>query len=68
MGSPHGREVRMARRSMAVADIKETLVYWDAGEGVSNIARSSGYSRPTVRKYVRGGSGSGNGARGRATW
>ncbi len=43
----------MARRSMGVADIKEILVQWDAGEGVGRIARSLGYSRPTVRKYVR---------------
>lgn len=43
----------MARRRMAVADIKEILVQWDAGEEISRIARSLGYSRPTVRKYVR---------------
>jgi transposase len=43
----------MARRSMAVADIKEILVQWDAGEEISRIARALGYSRPTVRKYVR---------------
>jgi transposase len=38
---------------MAVADIKEILVQWDAGEDLSRIARALGYSRPTVRKYVR---------------
>lgn len=38
---------------MGVADIKEILVQWDAGEGVSRIARSLGYTRPTVRKYIR---------------
>lgn len=43
----------MARRSMAVADVKEILVQWDAGEGVSRIARALGYTRPTVRKYLR---------------
>lgn len=43
----------MARRSMAVADVKEILVQWDAGEGVSSIARTLGYTRPTVRKYLR---------------
>src|SRR3989337_4334421 len=43
----------MARRSMAVADVKEILVQWDAGEGISSIARSLGYTRPTVRKYLR---------------
>ncbi len=37
---------------MHVADIKEILVHWDAGEPVSAIARSLGYSRPTVRKYI----------------
>jgi len=43
----------MARRSMAVAGVKEILVQWDAGEGISSIARSLGYSRPTVRKYLQ---------------
>lgn len=43
----------MARRSIGVADIKEILVQWDAGEPISQIARSLGYTRPTVRKYVR---------------
>jgi len=43
----------MARRSMAVADVKEILVQWGAGEGVSRIARTLGYTRPTVRKYLR---------------
>ena len=43
----------MARRRMAMADIKEILVQWDAGEDLSRIARALGYSRPTVRKYVR---------------
>lgn len=43
----------MARRRMAVADVKEILVQWDAGTGVSAIARALGYSRPTVRKYIR---------------
>ena len=42
----------MARRSMAVVHIKEILVHWDAGEGVSSIARSLGYSRPMVQKYL----------------
>lgn len=36
-----------------MADITEILVQWDAGEEISRIARSLGYSRPTVRKYVR---------------
>lgn len=43
----------MARRRMAVADIKEILTQWDAGEEISRIARTLGYSRPTVRKYIR---------------
>lgn len=43
----------MARRSMRVADIKEILVHWDGGEAIAQIARSLGYSRPTVRKYAR---------------
>jgi len=43
----------MARRRMTVADVKEILVWWDAGEGVGAIARRLGYARMTVRKYVR---------------
>ena len=42
----------MGRRRITVADIKEVLVAWDAGESVSVIARMLGYTRPTVRKYV----------------
>jgi transposase len=52
MGHLLPEEVPMARRSMAVADVKEILVQWDAGEGVSRIARTLGYTRPTVRKYL----------------
>lgn len=43
----------MARRRVGVSDVKEILVQWDGGTGVSAIAQSLGYSRPTVRKYVR---------------
>jgi len=42
----------MARRRIGVADVKEILVAWDAGQSVSGIARLLGYTRPTVRKYV----------------
>jgi DNA-binding transcriptional regulator LsrR (DeoR family) len=35
-----------------VADVKEILVQWDAGQGISAIGRSLGYTRPTVRRYV----------------
>ena len=42
----------MARRRMTVLDILEMLVAWDAGEGISPIARRLGYMRTTVRKYV----------------
>jgi predicted transcriptional regulator len=38
---------------MDVADIKEILVAWDAGENVSAIERRLGYTRPTIRKYIR---------------
>jgi transposase len=38
---------------MVVADSREILVQWDAGEEVSRIARQLGYSRPTVRKSIR---------------
>ena len=62
----------MARRKMDVADIKEILVAWDAGENVSAIARRLGYTRPTVRKYIhaaeRVGLERGAERRGEAAW
>jgi transposase len=62
----------MARRRMAVADVKEILVAWDAGEGISAIARVLGYTRPTVRKYVQAASQvgltRGGGRRSEADW
>lgn len=42
----------MGRRRIVVADVKEILVHWDCGAGVSAIARTLDYSRPTVRKYI----------------
>jgi transposase len=55
-----------------MADIKEILVQWDSGLGVSEIARALSYSRPTVRKYVeaaqRAGLNRGQRGRGEATW
>ncbi len=36
-----------------MADVKETQAHWDAGEAISQIARSLGYSRPTLHKYLR---------------
>ena len=56
----------MARRRIGVADVKEILVQWDGGEGMSRIARTLGYSRTTVRKYVRAAGQAGAGARRRA--
>ncbi|HUY99624.1 MAG TPA: hypothetical protein VMU89_04700 [Thermomicrobiaceae bacterium] len=62
----------MARRRMGMADIKEILVAWDAGEEVSAISRRLGYSRPTVRKYARAaehvGLTRGGGRRPEAEW
>ena len=62
----------MGRRRITVADIKEVLVAWDAGESVSGIARMFGYTRPTVRKYVHAaesvGLTRGGGRRGEAAW
>jgi len=49
----------MARRRIGMADVKEILVQWEAGEAVSVIARRLGYSRPTVRKYIRSAQGVG---------
>jgi transposase len=40
---------------MQMADVKEILVQWDSGQSVSAIARTLGYSRPTVRKYIEAG-------------
>jgi transposase len=55
-----------------MADVKEILVQWDAGLGVSAIAQALGYSRPTVRKYVeaagRAGLQRGERRRSEATW
>lgn len=55
-----------------MADVKEILVQWDAGLGVSAIAQALGYSRPTVRKYVeaagRSGLRRGERRRSEATW
>ncbi len=45
----------MARRRIGVADVKEILVQWDAGAGISAIGQALGYTRPTVRKYVQAG-------------
>ncbi len=42
-----------------MADVKEILVQWDAGSGVSAIACALGYTRPTVRKYVQAGEAAG---------
>ena len=62
----------MARRRMTVRDILEMLVAWDAGEGISPIARRLGYMRTTVRKYVAAaealGFPRGGGRRSEAAW
>jgi transposase len=57
---------------MGMAEVKEILVAWDAGESVSIIGRQLGYTRPTVRKYVRAatraGLTRGGGRRSEAGW
>ena len=62
----------MARRRISVADIKEILVAWHAGDSISTIAQRFGYTRPTVRKYVRAaereGLGIGDGRHSEAWW
>lgn len=62
----------MARRRMTMLDILEMLVAWDAGEGISPIARRLGYMRATVRKYVAAaealGIARGGGRRSEAEW
>lgn len=42
----------MARRSFAVVDLIEILIHWHAGRPKSEVARSLGVDRKTVRKYV----------------
>lgn len=55
-----------------MADVKEILVAWDAGERVSAIARRLGYTRLTVRKYGQAaeqvGLTRGGGRRAEAEW
>jgi transposase len=42
----------LARRTFNVVDITEILVHWHAGRSTSEIARSLGVDRNTVRKYT----------------
>jgi transposase len=42
----------LARRTFNVVDITEILVHWHAGRPISEVARSLGVDRNTVRKYV----------------
>jgi transposase len=42
----------VARRTFQVVDITEILVHWHAGRSISEVARSLGVDRNTVRKYV----------------
>jgi transposase len=42
----------LARRAFKVVDITEILVHWHAGRSISEVARSLGVDRKTVRKYV----------------
>jgi transposase len=42
----------LARRAFTVVDVTEILVHWHAGRSVSEVARSLGVDRKTVRKYT----------------
>jgi hypothetical protein len=42
----------LASRTFNVVDITEILVHWHAGRPISEIARSLGVDRTTVRKYT----------------
>ncbi len=42
----------MARRRVEVVDVVEVLVQWQAGRSLKQIARSTGMSRNTVRRYL----------------
>lgn len=42
----------MARRTLVVVDITEIYVHWYAGRSKSDLARSLGVDRKTVRKYL----------------
>jgi transposase len=44
----------MARRTFKMVDVVEVLAHWHAGRSKSEIARSLGLDRKTVRKYVAG--------------
>jgi transposase len=43
----------LARRTFNVVDITEILVHWHAGRPISEVARSLGVDRNTVRKYTQ---------------
>jgi hypothetical protein len=49
----------LARRTFNVVDITEILVHWHAGRSISEIARSLGVDRNTVRKYTAAAQGAG---------
>jgi transposase len=42
----------MARRTFDVIDVAEILVHWHAGRSLSEMSRSLGVDRKTLRKYV----------------
>lgn len=43
----------MARRAITMTELLETVFHWHKGESLSEISRSLGLSRNTVKKYVR---------------
>ena len=42
----------MSRRSIPMIELNEVIYHWQKGQNISQIARSLGISRPTVRKYL----------------
>lgn len=42
----------MSRRRIPMIELNEVVYHWQKGQNISQIARSLGISRPTVRKYL----------------
>ena len=46
-------EVVMAFREVTMLEVKEVLVLWKEGEGISPAARKAGVDRKTARRYIK---------------
>ena len=43
----------MARRAISMTELIETIYHWHRGESISDVGRSLGLARNTVKKYLR---------------